>query len=376
MSGLEQLESFLRKDPSNAVLACDLMGQWLAAGRAEHAIEMLDLLSPGARRDHGVRFYEARARLQSDDAPAAADILRELLADGADAPAIHHDLAYAEFAQGHLEAASEALQPALHGHPPLLDAQRLQARLLHWQGRLDEALRTIDEALAGHPGDDEATGIRALLLLDLNRFDEAGRAALAALSRDPTQLEAGITAGTLALWHQRVNEAVAVFGRTANRHPQAGRALAGLGQAHMLGGNIPEARRVLEHATARMPNHIGTWHALAWCQLLLGDLASAQVSYELAFALDRGFGETHGGFAVLHALRGNVTEAEAAIVRARRLDPNGRSAVYAQALLVLADGRDDEAAALVAPVLAQTPASQATDPLEFLRRLRAQMTRT
>jgi Flp pilus assembly protein TadD len=112
---------------------------------------------------------------------------------------------------------------------------------------------------------------------------------------------------------------------------------------------------------------------LAWCQLLLGNLAAAQTSYEQAFALDRGFGETHGGFAVLHALRGNVAEAEAAITRARRLDPNGRSAVYAQALLLLADGRDDEAAALVAPVLDQTPIPQGADPLEFLRRLRAQM---
>ena len=119
MPGLDQLEAFLRKDPTNTVLAADLLGQLLAAGHTEHALEVIGDLPPATRADHGVLFLEARTLLQSGRAAAAAGALRSLLALGADAPAIHHDLAYAEFAQGHLDNATLALQPALRTDPPL-----------------------------------------------------------------------------------------------------------------------------------------------------------------------------------------------------------------------------------------------------------------
>lgn len=369
----DQLVSFLRKDPTNTFLAADLLGKLLASGQAAYAITLIEELPAETRADQGLRFLEARAYLQSSNPGRAANILRELISEGANAPAIYHDLAFAEFAQGRFVAAEQALLPALHEHPPLPEVQVLHARLLHWQDRLQDALDAIDNALAMRPDNVEAAGVRSLLLLDLNRFDEAGYAALAALSHAPGQLEAGITAGTLALWNQRVEEALTVFGSTVERHPRAGRAVAGLGQAHMLGGDIVAARQLLEHAVVLMPQHIGTWHALAWCQLLTGKRDGAQHSYERAFELDRSFGETHGGFAILHALRGETADAEAAITRARRLDPTGRSAVYAQALLLMNEGRDAEAAALVSPILAQMPIAQATDALEFLQKLRAQM---
>lgn len=369
----DQLESFLRKDPSNVFLACDLVDELLTSGSAARAREVLQGLPAEARGQEGVRFREARCVMINGDPGEAARLLRAMRQDGMGAPALDHDLAYAEFCLGHLDAAALALAPALAEPTPLPQVLRLHARLQYWRGDLEGALRTTEAVLAMAPDDGDALGLRAIVLLDLDRVEEAAQAARASLSIDPLQADAAVVSGTLALWEQRVEDAIVAFEAITRRHPKAGRALAGQGQAHMLRGDIATARNVLEQAVAWMPDHIGTWHALAWCQLLLGDLPAARGSYDKAFALDRSFGETHGGFAVIHALRGETAEAEAAIVRARRLDPGGRSAAYAQGLLLLDAGRPDEARELIEPILKSTAQAPDTDALAFLRGLRQQM---
>ena len=92
-----------------------------------------------------------------------------------------------------------------------------------------------------------------------------------------------------------------------------------------------------------MPEHIGTWHGLGWAALFMADLAAAQAAFEQALALDRNFGESYGGMAVVHARRGDRPAAEAAIEIALRLDRHCMSAHYARAVL---EGRADDAAEL------------------------------
>jgi Flp pilus assembly protein TadD len=62
-------------------------------------------------------------------------------------------------------------------------------------------------------------------------------------------------------------------------------------------------------------------------------MPAAQLAFENALDLDRNFGESHGGLAVVQALRGQTEEAEESIRRAHKLDPQGLSARYAQAVL-------------------------------------------
>lgn len=50
-------------------------------------------------------------------------------------------------------------------------------------------------------------------------------------------------------------------------------------------------------------------------------------------ALDRNYGESHGGVAVVAALLGRNSDAKASIQRALRLDPESLSAKYAQMVL-------------------------------------------
>jgi len=138
----------------------------------------------------------------------------------------------------------------------------------------------------------------------------------------------------------------------------------------MLRGDIPDAHALLERASVEMPEHIGTWHALAWCQLMQGDLSGAKRSFDRAFAIDRTFGETHGGLALVFALRGERVQAEESIKRATRLDPKGRSALYARTVLLLDAGHTEAAAQVVQRALLMTRGPAVNVSVDFLYRLR------
>ena len=371
MTRIDRLVAFHRSDPDNPVLAGELIDALLAEGRIKQAEKALASFSTPLRGDYRLRFREARCALLGGRLPEAAEILATLEQTPIEGPVLRHDLAFVQLMLGKVDAASTTLAPALADPDAPAAVFVLHARLLHWRGDYAGGLLAIDKALLRSPDDVDARGVQALLLLDQGDREAARTAAKTAVSQGKLQPEAAIVLGTLALWEQHPDEADACFIQVLGQQPQSGRALLGRGQVLMLRGNFAAARSTLERAVANMPDHIGSWHALAWCQLLAGDLAAAHSSYERALVLDRSFGETHGGLAILHALRGEVAEAEAEIKRARKLDPKGRSAAYARALLHLAKGREAEARRLIAPLLVSTGSRE--DPLEILKRLHEQM---
>lgn len=363
------LAGFADRDPANPVLLCDLLDELLATGRLDDAAARIGKISLPLRELPGVRFREARCALLSGDTKTTIALLQSLIDSMETVPAgVVHDMAYAQFVEGHAE---EALQTLTHAHDADGDTVALallKARILHRQKQLEVALEVLAPIQAGARLP-EVQGLRALLWLDIGDTTRASEQAELALKADPDQHEAGLVRGTVALWSQRVQESTAAFERVLARHPESGRAWLGLGQNVMLRGDVPVARSMLERAVTEMPDHIGTWHALAWCQLLEGDLAGAKHSFDKAFALDRTFGETHGGFALVHALRFERKEAEESIKRATRLDPQGRAARYAQSVLLLDDGRVDEARKLIDSILARTAGAGAV-PADFIFRLR------
>jgi Tfp pilus assembly protein PilF len=92
-----------------------------------------------------------------------------------------------------------------------------------------------------------------------------------------------------------------------------------MGLTAMFSLNLDRALENLQRAVRHMPEHIGTWHSLAWCQILKRDFAAAQETFDRAMALDRNFGETHGELAVVHILQGKPEAADPEIKRALRL---------------------------------------------------------
>jgi tetratricopeptide (TPR) repeat protein len=369
MSRASRLAVFADSDPKNPILLCDLLDELLSSGDLGEALTRINVAPIALRQLPGVRFREARCALLRGDAKAAITQLQSLLTSMQDAPSgVVHDLAYAQFAEGRLDEALNTLADAHAQGDEAVALSLLKARILHRQRQLKAALEVLAPIQSGKRLP-EVQGVRALLWLDIGDTERASAEAELALTVDPDQQEAGIVRGTVALWSQRLQESVVAFERVLAKHPESGRAWLGLGQDRMLRGDVANGRVLLERASVQMPDHIGTWHALAWCQVLEGDLAGAKRSFDKAFALDRTFGETHGGLGLVHALRGERKQAEESIKRAMRLDPQGRSARYAQSVLLLDEGHVDEARAIIDGIVARTPGIVAM-PADFIFKLR------
>jgi tetratricopeptide (TPR) repeat protein len=369
MSRASRLAVFADSDPENPILLCDLLDELLSSGDLGEVSARISAAPLALRQLPGVRFREARCALLRGDAKTAIAQLQSLLTGMQDVPAgVVHDLAYAQFAEGRLDEALNTLADAHAQGDEAVALSLLKARILHRQRHLKAALEVLAPIQSGKRLP-EVQGVRALLWLDIGDTERASAEAELALTVDPDQHEAGIVRGTVALWSQRLQESVVAFERVLAKHPESGRAWLGLGQDRMLRGDVANGRVLLERASVQMPDHIGTWHALAWCQVLEGDLAGAKRSFDKAFALDRTFGETHGGLGLVHALRGERKQAEESIKRAMRLDPQGRSARYAQSVLLLDEGHVDEARAIIDGIVARTPGIGAI-PADFIFKLR------
>jgi tetratricopeptide (TPR) repeat protein len=325
-----RLRGFLASDQGNVALAMALADELLLDGQPSDAYAVL--ADHPASDTPVLRHRMAQIALGAGDYALALQALQTLRAQHDSDVALDHDHAFALMCLGRLDDAAEATATALqqHGNHPSL--RLLQGRIAMLGGDLDEAVTVLGALAETHPADAQVQGVLALALLDNDEFSRAAAHAAAAIAVQEHQHEALLVLGSLAL-QSAPTVAMAHFQRAVDTHPGSGRALSGLGQSQMLQGGIGAAESTLRQATRAMPEHLGTWHALAWSQLLQGSVDAARESFEQSYAVDRNFGDTHGGLALVYALQGRTAEAEEALKRALRLDPHSMTAQYAQVLL-------------------------------------------
>ena len=368
----DRLQGFLRMDPDNVQLACEAVDALLLAGRHEGAEDVISGLPQASRSAPGLRFRSARCGLLRGRYADAADLLRAVIVEGHVNIALWHDLAFSQLCLRQTEEAKALLAQALERHGDSEELAIVRARVALMEEDFAGAHRALDVALNLSPQHATALGLRALAFLDEGRTDEAGQTAEAALAIHPDQHEALLVAGTTALWRRDLETADQHLSRALERHPNSGRALSSAGQVCMLRADLMGGRVFLERAVRAMPDHIGTWHALAWAQLLSADLAGAQTSYQSAYDLDRNFADSHGGLALIAALRGAAEEADAAIKIALRLNPQCATALYARSIL-LQDRGEVAAAEQLLEKLIDGALPPGTSLAEFARNLRARL---
>lgn len=371
---IDRLKSYLAADPANALLVCDLVDAHFSAAQYHEADQLLKSLDPEVLNAPGVAFRHARISLILGRYEDSIEALQSLIAQGHDNVALWHDLAFSSLCLRNTTEAARAIAEAVKRFGDNAELSIVAGRVALMDGNFELAHAELAKALDLAPEHSTAMGLQALTYLDSDKNDIAFETAQNCLALYPEQHEALLVAGTVSLWRQKVSNASDFFTQVLDRHPNSGRARAGYGQAMMMQNRLPEAREQLQMAVIAMPEHIGTWHALAWTELLLGDIESAEKNYQHAYDLDRNFADSHGGLALIHALKGNAEEADQAIKRALRLNPQCITAHYAKTLLLSDAGQQNEADSQLADLLQQTKLPMNVDVREFAGNLRARFT--
>ena len=254
-----------------------------------------------------------------------------------------------------LDRAIESYRLLLATYPDDYAALANMGLLLRQQGRLTEALPALEQAVQVAPDQPNARLNLGFAFVDLGRFDEARRVFEAALKlQDSTTTRTGLFVVATATGDRALAEAQveAVRGRRDEVN------MLGLQvQAALFGGRLAEARAFADRWLARMEQEGRTAAigepamGLVLSEVMIGDVASARQRLAMLAGRDwLGPGTADEQLVVAALLE------DAAL--ARRAHPVARGAItataraaelrrQADALLALAEGRNDEAARLL-----------------------------
>lgn len=352
---LKRLLTFIEHDAGNLALRKDAVREACDTGHWDVARSLIDAGLLMNANEPDLLAYSGFAYLQVQRYGDAEQALSAALALGVDAAAPRYNLGFALFMQArHAEAFELLGDPSLPEAVPR--ALLLRARCLHHLGRQAEAIEECTAHLACTPDDAETLGLLALLLYEQGCGETARRHMEAALQRDPNQLEARLVLASMQSDAREFDDARHSFQSLLEVHPQCGRAWLGLALIELSNQQVAAAQRDIERAAVYVPQHIGTWHVLAWIHLMRGNVVAGQAAFEKALAIDRNFGETHGGLAVVAALQERENDALAGIKRALRLDPRAMSPRYAEIVLLQRHNQHAEAQAVLEEVLARPTA--------------------
>lgn len=359
LARLSRLATYLARDPENMSLRADIFDTALAAGVFDEAQNQVVWALTRNPVDFAWRHRLVLLDMARQEWDEARALLTAFEAEGLGGPAVSYNLAYVDFAQGRIADAEARLGPLVgEAIEQVPESLAVLVTCQHQRGAPDEAIATFTRHAARMPAVPAAAlGAASLAAIDADAAGAAAAWAEQALRADQHQVEARVTKATLLLGARDADGALALLSEVLARKPGDGRVLSTAALARMLAGQFEPARALFEHAVEAMPNHIGTWLGYGWCLFFMKDNAGARTAFERALALDANFGESHGAIAVVEAACGHVDAANAAIRRARGLDPRGLAAAYAQGLL---DGEMQDAERFLA--LAQRSLGRHTMP--------------
>ncbi len=344
---IQRLESYLSHDAGNQQLQADLADAYVRSQRWGDAKTLLAGMLAQAPLDPQARYLTAVVAQAQGQHDAAVELLAALLAEGREALGIRLALARSAAAQGQWPLVEETLADTdpLRAEPgAATELMLLRVRALHHQSAFEQAM-ALGRAWAAALGvamPAAVLGALATLSLDADSVDQAAHwlqlAGQQALNDSAELLGA---AGFVEMHQGRLDEAAMCFAESIAKQPAMGRAHLGAGLAHAAMGDTPSAIAALRQAASQMPTHLGTWHALAWLQLLSNDLSGASATFEHALSIDRTFGDSHGGVALIAALRGDAAAAEASIRTGHRLDKSSMNVAMARIVLTQGKGLND-----------------------------------
>ncbi len=346
-------ERYHAADPSNPRLLRTLGDLYHQNGQFEKALEAYQRSQALAPEDRTLRGRVAGVYLSLNRIEDAEREWRALLAEGADDAALHHNLGVCLYHREQYPEAIVELRAARERGLADPDSLRYLAYALHRTGGMQEALAVCDAWLKLAPSAATA-GYRALVQMDGGDMAAAVESAGLVVGDAPEEPSANLVLGIFSIEKQDIDDATMRFERLTLAEPDNARAWVGLALTHLYAQRHSEAIASFERALVLMPDNVGTIVALAWTHFTNRDVAAAERTFRRAIAVERNFGEAHGGLALVLVWQNRREEARREITFARRLDPHGFGLAYAQSVLLALEGQRPEGEALLARKLEQS----------------------
>lgn len=334
---LQRLEGFLQQDPSNLALLADAAAAALDENQPQEAKALIDRYAALSPLTPSMQNLLGVTAIGLQDFQEASRVFSDLLAAGADDPALRFNLAWSLAMLADYEGALALLDDEVVDASPR--AASLKVQMFHHLGRLEEALAWGEAAAQRRPGDEALMGALATAAMDEDREDLA-RAYAARAGSSPQGLSVN---GLLALGEGSVDQSAALFDQVLVADPTNARALIGKGLGKLAAGDAAGGVKFLEQGATIFGDHLGSWIAVAWAHFSQGDYAAARQTFEKAVALDDTFAESHGGLAVLDVMAGDLQSAKHRSEVALRLDRQCLSAALAMSLIAEQAGAGDRA---------------------------------
>ena len=363
---IQRHEGYAEADPGNFLLRLTLGDLYHKAGRLDEAnacYEHCLLQTPG---DAVTRGRLASVMLSQQRFEEAEQCLRALIESDAPDASLVHNLGIALYCQKRWEEARRCFAEAIDRGIRTADVFAYLARTLHHLGLMPEAIQAASQ-WAELDRSNRSRSYLALLYMDNNDADNSIRLAREVLALDADDADANVVAGMAAAGKQDVGPARLHFETVLRQDKENGRAWAGLGIVQMYQQEHAKAIESLAHAARIFPDNPGIAVSLGWARLMARDPAGAQEAFEQAVRLNRTFSESHGGLASALATQHQFERAEQEIRIARRLDPNGFGAEFAESIILAARGEIQAAADLVDRAVQRSPREGVLPLLEQLR---------
>ncbi|XZG71865.1 tetratricopeptide repeat protein [Chitinibacteraceae bacterium HSL-7] len=334
----DRLYGYWVQDPLNESLYHRVLEAQLYAGKLARIEEMLQRVPENLAQRIEFLHLRAQCEIAQNRLSEAETTLSTILAEQPLLIGPRVDQAHVLALQGRFADAAASLNGLEIADLPK-EGIKLKLRIHHHLGDLEEVVATAKFWLTNVDSQDAQVAAQlGTALLDLGLSVEAKRWAERALTWEGGAVDAWTTLGMLALSDSQVELAQSKFQQALHYDIRSGRAWLGMGLSLLLQDRDSEAEEALLKAGELFPGYIGTWHILGWRALSQNKLSEAERHFLTALSLNKAFADTHAGLAALALARGNYAEAQGAIDLALRLDSQSVAVIYAQSLLLDANG--------------------------------------
>ncbi len=365
-SSIARHEGYLEADPDNPFLLTALGDVYHRSGRFDEALACFAKCLSLQPRPAVPLGRIAGVMLSKHRFADAETLLRRLCEANPRNGALHHDLGLALFYQRRWRDALAAFDCAQREGLDGGDTRRYRTYVLHHLGLVNEAIESC-RAWLQRDAAGAANGYLAVLEMDKGDLPGAYRRACEILRADARNADAALVAGMYLTEQQDIAGAREQFDRLLALEPDNSRAWFGIGLTHLYREEHAAAIEALEKALAADPAHLGALVTLGWSRFANRDLPGAEQVFRQAVAVNRTFGEAHGGLAVTLVFQNRRQEARRHAVIARRLDRHGFGALWARAGLLALDGKREQGEAEVAAALERRVTSDGRTLFEHLQ---------